>query len=78
MEQGKVTCTVKLFSIQKGYCFITQTDGKDVFCHFSGIVSEGYKSLNEGDSVEFEITQGAKGEQAVNVSIINPVANVEE
>ena len=78
MEQGKVTGTVKWFSNQKGYGFITQTDGKDVFCHFSGIVSEGYKSLNEGDSVEFEITQGAKGEQAVNVSIINPVANVEE
>ena len=78
MEQGKVTGKVKWFSNQKGYGFITQDGGKDVFCHFSGIVSEGYKSLNEGDSVEFEITQGTKGEQAVNVSIINPVEIVEE
>ena len=78
MEQGKVTGKVKWFSNQKGYGFITQDGGKDVFCHFSGIVSEGYKSLNEGDAVEFEITEGTKGEQAVNVSIINPVVNAEE
>ena len=78
MEQGKVTGKVKWFSNQKGYGFITQDGGKDVFCHFSGIVSEGYKSLNEGDAVEFEITEGTKDEQAVNVSIINPVVNTEE
>ena len=71
MEQSRVSGKVKWFSNQKGYGFITQEDGKDVFCHFSGILSEGYKTLNEGDSVEFEVTQGAKGEQAINVRVIN-------
>ena len=68
MEQSRVSGKVKWFSNQKGYGFITQEDGKDVFCHFSGIASEGYKSLNEGDVVEFDIIQGTKGEQAVNVT----------
>jgi len=77
MEQCKVTGKVKWFSNQKGYGFITQDGGKDVFCHFSAIVSEGYKSLNEGDAVEFEVTQGNKGEQAANVSLLTPATNIE-
>ncbi len=60
--------TVKWFSNQKGYGFITPENGKDVFVHFSAIQGDGYKSLNEGEAVEFEITQGPKGEQAVNVT----------
>lgn len=59
--------TVKWFSNQKGYGFITPENGKDVFVHFSAIQGDGYKSLNEGEGVEFEIAQGPKGEQAVNV-----------
>jgi CspA family cold shock protein len=58
---------VKWFSNQKGYGFITPESGKDVFVHYSAIQGDGYKSLNEGDAVEFEITQGPKGEQAANV-----------
>ena len=60
--------TVKWFSNQKGYGFITPENGKDVFVHFSAIQGDGYKTLNEGDQVEFEIQQGPKGEQAVNVT----------
>ena len=59
--------TVKWFSNQKGYGFITPENGKDVFVHFSAIQGDGYKTLNEGEAVEFEIAQGPKGEQAVNV-----------
>jgi CspA family cold shock protein len=59
--------TVKWFSNQKGYGFITPENGKDVFVHFSAIGGDGYKSLNEGEAVEFEIAQGPKGEQAINV-----------
>lgn len=59
---------VKWFSSQKGYGFITPEDGsKDVFVHFSAIQSEGYKKLDEGDKVEFEIVDGDKGKQAGNV-----------
>ena len=58
---------VKWFSNQKGYGFITPENGKDVFVHFSAIQGDGYKTLNEGEAVEFEISQGPKGEQAVNV-----------
>ena len=59
--------TVKWFNNSKGYGFITPEDGKDVFVHHSAIQGDGYKSLDEGQSVEFDIEQGPKGEQAVNV-----------
>ena len=59
--------SVKWFNDQKGYGFITPENGKDVFVHHSSIQGEGYKSLAEGQQVEFEIEQGPKGEQATNV-----------
>ena len=60
--------TVKWFSDQKGYGFISPEDGsKDVFVHHSSIQGEGFKSLREGESVEFEVTDGQKGPQATNV-----------
>ena len=59
--------TVKWFSDQKGYGFITPEEGDDVFVHHSSIQGEGFKSLSEGDQVEFEITEGPKGKQATNV-----------
>ena len=58
---------VKWFNNSKGYGFITPESGKDVFVHHSAIQGDGYKSLDEGQAVEFEIQQGPKGEQAVNV-----------
>ena len=58
---------VKWFNNSKGYGFIGRDDGPDVFVHYSAIVSDGYKTLKEGDSVEFTITQGPKGFQAENV-----------
>jgi CspA family cold shock protein len=60
--------TVKWFNNAKGYGFIGRDDGPDVFVHYSAITADGYKSLQEGDAVEFEITQGPKGPQAANVS----------
>jgi CspA family cold shock protein len=59
--------TVKWFSNQKGYGFISTPEGKDVFVHHSAIQEDGYRSLDEGQAVEFDIIQGAKGEQAANV-----------
>jgi len=64
MAKGKV----KWFSNQKGYGFITSEEGKDVFVHYSAVKGDGYKTLEEGMEVEFEITQGSKGEQAINVT----------
>lgn len=60
--------TVKWFSNQKGYGFIASETGKDIFVHFSAVEGDGYKTLNEGDAVEFEITTGPKGEQASKVT----------
>ena len=62
--------TVKWFNNQKGYGFITAEDGKDVFVHLSGLNMEGFKTLEEGAAVEFDITDGAKGPQAVNVEVV--------
>jgi CspA family cold shock protein len=61
------TGVVKWFNAEKGYGFISQDDGPDVFVHFSAIDMQGYKSLEEGQRVEFEVTQGQKGPQAANV-----------
>ena len=63
--------TVKWFNNAKGYGFIGRDDGPDVFVHYSAITAEGYKSLQEGDQVEFEITQGQKGPQAANVAKVS-------
>jgi CspA family cold shock protein len=63
--------TVKWFSPEKGYGFITPEDGgKDVFVHYSAIVGSGYRNLQEGQKVEYEVTQGQKGPQAANVRVI--------
>ncbi len=59
--------TVKWFSNQKGYGFISTEEGKEVFVHHTAIQGKGYRTLQEGQAVEFDITQGAKGEQATNV-----------
>ncbi len=64
MEKG----TVKWFNGAKGYGFISRQSGEDVFVHFKAIVGEGYKSLNEGDVVEFDVEKGPKGLQATNVT----------
>jgi len=63
MAKGKV----KWFNDQKGYGFITTESGKDIFVHHTAIQDTGFKTLSEGQDVEFEVTQGPKGEQAVNV-----------
>lgn len=63
MAQG----VVKWFSNEKGFGFISQSDGEDVFVHFSAIEIDGYKSLTQGQEVEFEVTEGPKGKQAANV-----------
>ncbi len=59
--------TVKWFNSRKGYGFIATTDGKDVFVHYSSITSDGFKNLEEGDKVTFDIVQGEKGPRAENV-----------
>jgi CspA family cold shock protein len=61
------TGTVKFFNSEKGYGFISREGGADVFVHFSNIEGSGYKSLSEGDTVEFEVGQGKKGEEAQKV-----------
>lgn len=66
MSTGKV----KFFNAEKGYGFITVEGGKDIFVHFSAIQADGYKSLEEGQEVSFEIVEGERGEQAANVSAI--------
>ena len=60
--------TVKWFNNQKGYGFICDEEGNDVFVHYSGLNMEGYKSLDEGAAVEFDVIEGAKGPQATNVT----------
>ncbi len=64
------TGTVKWFSPEKGYGFISQEGGPDLFVHFSAIVGEGYRNLGEGQPVEFEVTQGQNGPQATNVRLV--------
>lgn len=59
--------TVKWFNSEKGFGFISKEDGKDVFAHFSQIQSDGFKSLEEGEKVSFDIEKGARGEQAANI-----------
>lgn len=63
----KIIGTVKWFNADKGYGFITQPDGDDVFCHYSAIEMQGFKTLREAQEVEFEVEQSPKGLQAVNV-----------
>lgn len=67
MKTGKV----KWFSTEKGYGFIQQEDGQDVFVHFTAIAGEGFRSLSEGDVVQFEIVEGERGPQADNVTKIS-------
>lgn len=64
MAQG----TVKWFNAEKGFGFISQENGPDVFAHFSAIQSDGFKSLNEGEKVTFDIEEGQRGLQAINIS----------
>lgn len=65
-----MTGTVKWFNSEKGYGFITADDGKDVFAHYSQINSNGFKTLEEGQKVTFDLAQGSKGPQAENIVII--------
>lgn len=74
MSNQRLTGRVRWFNNQKGYGFIGRDGGTDIFVHYSAILSEGYKSLKEGDDVEFEIVQGQKGQQAANVQVISSQA----
>jgi CspA family cold shock protein len=71
-ERGSVlaTGTVKWFNAEKGYGFISREGGSDVFVHFSAIQGSGYRSLEEGQAVEFEVTSGPKGDQAQDVRAV--------
>ncbi|CRM92386.1 Cold shock-like protein 7.0 [Pseudomonas sp. 22 E 5] len=64
------TGTVKWFNAEKGFGFITQDGGGDIFVHFSAITGDGFRTLEENQKVEFEVTQGAKGAQAENVRVL--------
>ncbi|HEY7283270.1 MAG TPA: cold-shock protein [Actinomycetota bacterium] len=64
------TGTVKWFNPEKGFGFITQEEGPDVFVHFSAIQGDGYRNLEENQKVEFDVTQGQKGPQASNVRVV--------
>jgi cold shock protein len=64
--------TVKWFNAEKGFGFIAHESGEDVFVHFSAIQSAGYRSLDEGQAVEFDVTAGPKGAQAANVRLLEP------
>ena len=66
----RITGTVKWFNASKGYGFIERQGGKDVFVHFSAIQADGYRSLQEGQRVEFDIVDGARGPQAANVTLL--------
>jgi CspA family cold shock protein len=65
------TGSVKWFNDSKGFGFITTDEGNDVFVHYSAIQSDGYKSLKEGDKVEFDVVEGDKGPQAANVTVVS-------
>ena len=65
----RVTGTVKWFNDAKGYGFIAREDGDDVFVHYSAISGSGFRSVNEGQAVEFDVVEGPKGKQAANVTI---------
>lgn len=65
------TGTVKWFNSSKGYGFISQSEGEDVFVHYQSIIGEGYRSLDEGNKVEFTVVQGQKGPQASEVKVIS-------
>jgi CspA family cold shock protein len=71
LKEVQMTGKVKWFNDQKGFGFIEVVGSKDVFVHHSSIQGEGFKSLKEGDEVEFEVTKGPKGPQATNVRIIS-------
>jgi CspA family cold shock protein len=64
------TGTVKFFNTEKGYGFITRADGPDVFVHYSNISGSGFRTLEEGQAVEFEIGPGRKGDEALNVRVV--------
>lgn len=75
MSDGKIDGKVKWFNPRKGYGFIATPDGRDIFVHYSSISGDGYKTLNEGDDVTFDIIEGDKGLRADNVVISSAPAN---
>jgi len=66
----RILGTVKWFNSSKGYGFISQENGEDVFVHYKSIIGDGYKTLNENDKVEFVVTEGQKGPQAADVQVV--------
>ena len=70
MKKGTVKWFNTAINTPKGYGFITDTEGKDVFVYYSGILKDGFKALKEGQSVEFELVDGENGKQAANVTVI--------